>query len=74
MLALVRTFHTEISVNGERAERVLEWLRQKFKVEVFSFQSQMADNSDDELIDVNKTVLRLKMRKQLLAGFRLKVF
>ena len=72
MLAVVRMPHTEISVNGEGTERILEWLRQRFKVEVFSFQNQMADNGDDELIDVNETAWWAKMRKQLLAGFRLK--
>lgn len=71
MLAVVRMPHTEISVNGEGTERILEWIRQRFKVEVFSFQDQMADN-DDKLIDVNETAWWAKMRKQLLAGFRLK--
>ena len=67
MLAVVNKPHTEISVNGEGAEQILEWLRQRYVVEVFA-----PHGGDDELVDINGTAWWAKMRKQLLAGFRLK--
>ena len=75
MLAVVKVPHTEIAVNGEGSEQILAWLRQKYKVEVFPSSPAPATrkvDADDELVDINDTKWWAKMRKRLLAGFRLK--
>ena len=73
MLAVVRTPHTEISVSGEGSEQILEWLRRKYTVEVVSDRPRpQSAGADDELVDINDSSWWSRMRKQLLAGFRLK--
>ena len=75
MLAVVKTPHTELSVNGEGTEQILAWLRQKYRVEVFSSAPKIVDREVDdgnEPVDINDTAWWGKMRKRLLAGFRLK--
>ena len=48
MLALVKKPHTEISLNGEGANAILECLRHSFKVEILN-------NDDNESVDVFET-------------------
>lgn len=73
MLAVVRTPHTEISISGEGSEQILKWLRQKYAVEVFTTKPDTSKvGGDDESVDINETEWWAKMRKRLLAGFRLK--
>ena len=48
MLALVKKPHTEISINGEGANAILECLRRSFKIEVLN-------NDNDESVDVFET-------------------
>ena len=69
MLAVVKTPHTEISIHGENAEAILNWIRKKFPVEVVG-SAAVAD--DEELIPVNETEWWETMKHQLLAGARLK--
>lgn len=73
MLAVVKVPHTEIAVNGEGSEQILAWLRQKYAVEVLPThpRPQKAEG-DDELVDINRTAWWAKMRKQVLAGYRLR--
>lgn len=68
MLAVVKTPHTEISIHGENAEDILNWLRKKFPVEVVS---DAADHENDS-VPVNATEWWQTMKHQLLAGARLK--
>lgn len=42
MLAVVKTPHTEISINGDGAAKILEYLKQKFPVEILT-----ADDDDE---------------------------
>lgn len=70
MLAVVKTPHTEISIHGENAEAILNWIRKKFPVEVVAAHVAAAD--DEELIPVNETEWWQTMKHQLLAGARLK--
>ena len=73
MLAVVRTPHTEISMNGEGSEQILEWLRKKYAVEVFAITPQPQKvGDDDEAVDINDTEWWAKMQKRILAVFRLK--
>ena len=72
MLAVVKTPLTEISMNGEGSEQILEWLRQKYAVEVFAVNPIQKVGGDDEAVNINDTEWWAKMRKLLLAGFRLK--
>ena len=73
MLAVVRTPHTEISISGEGSEQILKWLRRKYAVEVFATKPNIpAVGGDDDAVDINDTEWWAKMRKRILAGFRLK--
>lgn len=68
MLAVVRTPRTEISLHGDGAEAVLEWLKKKFHVEL----ADVPQENDDELVDIAQTDLGRELDKMVLAGYRLK--
>lgn len=69
MLAVVKTPHTEISINGDGAASILEYLKKQFTVEVLLF-----DESDETLVNVRDTdYWRTQVTPgSLLMGFRLK--
>ena len=71
MLALVKKPHTELSIQGEGAEKLLAWIRKKYEVAVLT-----DDDGDDELVSIESTAYWKEMEKDrvgnLLAGARLK--
>ena len=70
MLVLVKTPRTEISLQGEGAVELLEWIRGKYDVEI------LAGDEDDEYVPIESTEFWREMEKNrignLLAGARLK--
>ncbi len=72
MLALVKTPHTEISINGEASEAILEWLRKKFTVEVVAQNDSASDEDGSEAVNVFETDWWKKNEHLLLTGARLK--
>ena len=68
MLALVKKPRTEVSLQGEHAEEVLDWLREKYEVTVLS------DAEEEELVPVRETAYWREMERNLpgnlLAGAR----
>ena len=72
MLALVKTPHTEISINGEASEAILEWLRKKFTVEVVAQNDSASDEDGREAVNVFETDWWKKNEHLLLTGARLK--
>lgn len=69
MLAVVKTPHTEISINGDGAAKILEYLKQQFPVEVLS-----ADDNDEKTVNVRESEYWKNevTPGTLLMGFRLK--
>ncbi len=66
MSVLVRTPHTEISLTGERAERVLKYLRRSMKINLF-------DSEENDFIDIRDTRFwKSTGSGELLMGYRLK--
>lgn len=70
MLALVKKPHIEISIQGEHAAELLDWIRKKYEVAV------LAEESGDEPVPIESTAYWKEMEKNrvgnLLAGARLK--
>ena len=69
MLAVVKTPHTEISINGDGAASILEYLKKQFSVEILC-----ADEDDERLVNVRDTdYWKTQVTPgSLLMGFRLK--
>lgn len=66
MSVLVRTPHTEISLTGERAERVLKYLRRNMKI-------NLLDSVENEAVDIRDTGFwKSTGSGELLMGYRLK--
>ena len=70
MLALVKTPHIEISLQGERVGELLAWIKKKYDVSV------LAAEPDDALVPIESTAYWRQMERNrignLLAGARLK--
>jgi ribosome-binding protein aMBF1 (putative translation factor) len=70
MLAVVKKPRTELSVQGDRPEEIIEWLRKKYEVTI------LAAEGDDAAMPVEETGFWKEMEKNrvgnLLAGARLK--
>jgi ribosome-binding protein aMBF1 (putative translation factor) len=70
MLALVKKPHIELSIQGERVEELVAWIRKKYELSVLS-----ADDGEDS-IPVEQTEFWKQMDRNrvgnLLAGARLK--
>ncbi len=70
MLALVKKPHIELSIQGEQAKELVEWIRQKYEVVV------LVEDPLDEFVSIESTAYWKKMEKNrvgnLLAGARLK--
>lgn len=69
MLAVVKTPHTEISINGDGAAKILEYLKQKYPVEILT-----ADDDDEKMVPVKASEYwKTNVTPgSLLKGFRLK--
>ena len=69
MLAVVKTPHTEITINGDGADKILEHLKKKFTVE-----SLTADDDDEKMVSVKESEYwKTNVTPgSLLMGFRLK--
>lgn len=66
MLALVKTPHTEIILNGTGASEIIDFLKTRFAVQIFS-----ADEEND-LVNINDTSWWKNNRHRVLAGARRK--
>jgi ribosome-binding protein aMBF1 (putative translation factor) len=70
MLAVVKKPRIELSIQGERAREIVDWLRKKYEVAV------LATEDEDTLIPVEETEFWKEMEKNrvgnLLAGARQK--
>jgi DNA-binding XRE family transcriptional regulator len=62
MLAVVKKPHTEIELHGRGADKILDFLRQRFSVEVV-----------EDSVPVRETDWWKKNKHRILAGFRHKV-
>jgi len=73
MLALVKMPHTEISIHGEAAEAILDYLRKKFPVEIIvpAANSGTADD-ENETVNIFETDWWKENEYLLLTGARLK--
>ena len=69
MLAVVKTPHTEISINGDGAAKIFEYLKQKYPVEILS-----SDDDDEKMVPVKASEYwKTNVTPgSLLKGFRLK--
>ena len=69
MLALVKKPHIEISLQGERVDELIEWIRKKFEVNILT-------SNNAESIAIEETDFWKEMQSNrvgnLLAGSRLK--
>lgn len=74
MLAVVKKPRIELSIQGEKASEIVDWLRKKYQVDVLSAAD--ADDSGDELVPIESTEFWREMERNrvgnLLAGARLK--
>lgn len=66
MLALVKTPHTEIVLNGDGAQEIIDLLRSRFTVQVLN------PAEDEELVSINDTDWWRDHAHRVLAGARLK--
>jgi ribosome-binding protein aMBF1 (putative translation factor) len=70
MLAVVKKPRIELSIQGERAREIIDWLRKKYEVAVLS------TDDDETLVPIEETEFWKEMEKNrvgnLLAGARLK--
>lgn len=66
MLALVKTPHTEIILNGTGVSEIIDLLKTRFAVQIFS-----ADEEND-LVNINDTSWWKNNRHRVLAGARRK--
>lgn len=70
MLAVVKTPHIELSINGDNIDDLIKWIGKKFDLTIL-------DNpDDDELINIEDSDFWKEMAKNktgnILAGYRLK--
>lgn len=74
MLAVVKAPHTEMVLNGEQIDAILEFLRTKFEVEVVSPSptDEPTHEEDDELIDIEESEFWRNNCFRILAGYRLR--
>ena len=72
MLALVKMPNTEIVLNGEGAAVVLDFLKTRFQVEVWTSEEARSIAPDEELVNVDETEYGKANRYRVLAGARLK--
>ena len=70
MLALVKTPHTEIVLNGDGAQEIIDLLRSRFPVQILTPSDSLPD--DEELVNINDTDWWRKRKHYVLAGARLK--
>lgn len=70
MLAVVKEPHTEISISGIGAEKILEFLKQRFTVNIVS---QDIDDDDEEYVNINETDWWHENKHRVLAGARHKI-
>ena len=70
MLVLVKKPHIELSIHGEQAEELLDWIKKKYDVAV------LVEEPNDELVPIENTEYWKEMEKNrvgnLLGGARLK--
>ena len=70
MLALVKKPHIELSIQGERVDELVAWIKKKYDVAI------LADGEDTEWVPLESTAYWKEMEKNrignLLAGARLK--
>jgi ribosome-binding protein aMBF1 (putative translation factor) len=70
MLALVKVPHIELSIHGEHASELVEWIRKKYDVDI------LTEEVDEEYVSIENTEYWREMEKNrvgnLLAGARLK--
>jgi ribosome-binding protein aMBF1 (putative translation factor) len=70
MLAVVKKPRIELSIQGERAREIIDWLRKKYEVAV------LATDDEEALVSIEETGFWKEMEKNrvgnLLAGARLK--
>jgi ribosome-binding protein aMBF1 (putative translation factor) len=70
MLALVKKPHIELSIHGEHASELGDWIRKKYDVSV------LAEEPEEEFVPIESTEYWKEMEKNrvgnLLAGARLK--
>jgi ribosome-binding protein aMBF1 (putative translation factor) len=70
MLAVVKKPRIELSIQGERAREIIDWLRKKYEVAV------LATDDEEALVSIEETEFWKEMEKNrvgnLLAGARLK--
>ncbi len=70
MLAVVKKPRIELSIQGERAREIVDWLRKKYEVAV------LATDDEETLVPIEETEFWKEMEKNrvgnLLAGARLK--
>lgn len=70
MLAVVKAPHTEISIHGENAEAILNWIRKKFPVEVVAAPAAVEDDGE-ELVNIFDTDWYRENKYLKLMGYRL---
>ena len=70
MLALVKTPHTEIVLNGDGAQEIIDLLRSRFSVQILNPPDSLPD--DEELVNINDTDWWKNHAHRALAGARLK--
>jgi len=70
MLAVVKKPHTEISLNGAGAGKILELLRKNFTVEVLDVDTDQ--DYGEQTVELKKTDWWKKNKHRILAGARLK--
>jgi ribosome-binding protein aMBF1 (putative translation factor) len=70
MLAVVKKPRTELSIQGDRAREVVDWLRKRYEVAI------LATDDEEALVSIEETEFWKEMEKNrvgnLLAGARLK--
>jgi DNA-binding XRE family transcriptional regulator len=71
MLAVVKKPRIELSIQGDRAAEIVDWLRKKYEVAVLA-----PEGADEKLVPIESTEFWREMEKNrvgnLLAGARLK--
>lgn len=70
MLAVVKAPHTELSIQGENAEAILNWIRRKFPVEVV-VPAVPREEDGEETVNVFETDWYRENRHLKLMGYRL---
>jgi ribosome-binding protein aMBF1 (putative translation factor) len=71
MLAVVKTPHIELSINGEGSKEALDWLARKFRVQVISGEDKKVNIEETDFyreMEVNRSGNLLEAAR-LKAGF-----